>query len=217
MGKLCKACGEEPRMVSPNTGKELTMCAGCQRDYWSNYKSEKAARTTRFCKTCRTNKPASQFLKTSRMCQDCHQQRQMAAQQTLTPDATRFCQACKETKPLADFRRQGNYHQALCIPCYDARKAEMKRRQEEGLPALKRLQFRGPAPLANGYPNTPAKHKTPLAAGVLLVDRERGQVILCQVESEIPMSAKRLEEIVSFYRERGHRIVDAVERVWQDA
>lgn len=39
--QLCTVCKKNPRMVS-RTGKVLTMCESCQRDYWAMKKNPNA-------------------------------------------------------------------------------------------------------------------------------------------------------------------------------
>lgn len=211
MPKLCNACHEEPRMVSPKTGNELTMCAGCQKDYWANAKAAKAVHTTRVCKVCDMNKPATDFHKSGRICKSCHQTRQAIPKNTVAPDTVRTCVACKEAKPLTAFGWQGKGWQAICKPCFEARKAEQTRRAEARLPALPRLQFRGSNPLSDHVPPHATAIHAPLAADVLLIDRERGQAIRCQVLSEVAMDVKHMDHIVAFYAARGYRIVEMVE------
>lgn len=149
-------------MVS-STGHELTMCVGCQRDYWSNAK----ASLTRVCKECQTDQPTTSFVKGGRVCRDCKEAREA----TPAPAPT-------EPKPP---RKVG----------------------------------RGPSPFAKPLPGN-AEPRV-MRGSVLLVDRDKGQVILCEVISEIPMDARRLEHLMAFYRERGYRVVDAVERVAEHA
>ena len=161
MSRLCVACHEEPRMVS-STGHELTMCQGCQRDYWSNAK----AAQTRVCRQCQTDKPASDFIKKGRVCNACKDAREAAAPEPSAP------------KPP---RRVG----------------------------------RGTSPFAKQLPGTPEPRV--MRGSVLLVDRERGQVILCEIISEIPTEARQLEHLMAFYTGRGYRVVDAVERVTEVA
>jgi hypothetical protein len=165
MSKLCNACGEEPRMVS-STGKELTMCQGCQRDYWSNKQAARLEQQPRVCKQCQTEQPFSAFIKKGRV-----------------------CNACKEARDAV-------------VP-------------EPAAPKSPRKVGRGTSPFIKQLPGN-AEPRV-MRGSVLLVDRNSGQVILCEIVSEIPADARQTDHLMAFYAGRGVRVVDAVERVPEQA
>lgn len=128
------------------------------------------------------------------------------------PEDLRQCRRCGDEKPLTAFQRQGNYYRAVCRVCVRERGDENQRRKAEGLPALARENARGKEPMSNGLGGQPSTPSEPLKPGVLLVDRDGGQVLLCRVEGEVSIGARNIDHLIAFYAARGHRIVDAVER-----
>lgn len=211
--KLCIACEENERWLKPD-GRYSDMCEGCHRDAEDN---ARLRLPTWHCKVCRQSKKKDQFRSNVRICKDC----QAAADArkarsgdpkpylTVKKGSLRVCKQCQIEKPLEAFQRSSAYYRTTCKECYEL--------YEQGKIPNPR---RGPNPLPNDYPSDvmPSRKELPR---LLLVDRERGQVILCEVLSEIQSAGhpdvypKRLDHTVEFYRQRGYRVVDAVEREFE--
>lgn len=89
---LCIQCGERPRKIS-KSGKQLTMCADCQRAYWRKKKRQSGGQKKKVVR------------QRTAVYRDQPQQRK--------------CKVCKTTKPIAEFRPWGMTYRRTCKQCED--------------------------------------------------------------------------------------------------
>ena len=113
MSKMCIECGGRPRKVS-KSGKQLTKCDECQREYWRNRKRDehgyqprgaksgnfgsikKSTNPTRKCKQCKKKKPLDAFAPYG------------------TSNRKRTCKACEAvTKPKPKSAKKDGNHVLL--------------------------------------------------------------------------------------------------------
>lgn len=125
-----------------------------------------------------------------------------SGQREKLPPGYHKCHRCGEVKTDDQFTRQGKYIKGVCKPCFQMRKAEQD--QPKGV-----FGAVGDALPPRDLDPRPVRH------GLVLVDRERETIVLCEIMSEIKTGDLRtsVEFIADFYRQRGYRVQDAVERI----
>lgn len=167
---------------------------------------------TLLCKACE-EEPRAKLPngKLGTMCEGC--QRDYDENMGKAPQ-TRFCHTCSTNKPVEEFIGASR----LCADCRAKAPVKIEKRltcsvcnEEKNITDFSR-QGRYARPVCKDCyaAKSDADHS---AARLLLVDRGRGQVLHCQVLSEIPEGASRLERLIEFYERQGCRVIDVVERV----
>lgn len=229
--KLCSRCGLNERMISSG-GKQLTMCEACQRQDWAARGRARALpdpSTPRACVVCYEMKTVTDFPRSGttyrNTCKLCY------AAQTANEDGEKTCARCGETKSLTAYHvNSGTNRRPECKPCSAAIARERRYAQAAaGVTPTPRTPRTVSAPRAKpavrAVSDRPVKALPqprpvreqaglqplpilPLEGNVVLVDRARGQVIVAQLLSEIPNSAKRLHHLIAAFRAKGLRIID---------
>lgn len=190
--KYCVQCGEKPRMTS-STGKALTMCEDCQREYWrQNKEKNKSVKT---CPTCGETKPLTEFAKNGkyrrRYCKSCYSGHVHTAKKS--NKGVRTCKVCGQTKPDEAFGVYGQKRRKYtCLVC------------EQASPDSSETAKTSPPKVASPQPSQPD-------AELLLVDTTTQKYIRCRILSETRKKAVNGEHLRRFYAGQGYTVLEGSE------